>query len=359
VRYAAGVQTRTRNALGLLAVGAVTALGLGALARRGRPLQGGGTLDAIPIGALLVAVADLKALRLSPAGAPFLREGREIRGVGKVKDVCGFDPLDGLTEVAVSIPAAGDAGDFGLVATGVVDADALVTCASKVIEARGGSAAITQIGAFRAVRDASLSAGSGEIAVRAGGPVILGAGAYLQAMIDTAEGRASTIRSSVAHGMLGRLLGDAQIRATLVLTPDQRRALSEELEASGGAGDPSGSIRAVALGATLGPAVALHAVISCDTAPACGALAKHLDEVRLARSKDLALRGVGIGAVLERMTIVASAETVDARVEVPADEAALLVERALTLRGLRHPMPAEGQDGAKPASGAPRTPRSP
>ena len=35
--------------------------------------------------------------------------------------------------------------------------------------------------------------------------------------------------------------------------------------------------RAVALGATLGPAVALHAVISCDTAPACGALAKDRD----------------------------------------------------------------------------------
>src|SRR5437773_541082 len=97
------------------------------------PALRGRALDAIPSGALLLATADLAALRASPVGAPFLHEGREIPGLGKVRDVCGFDPIDTLTEVALAIPAAGDAGEFGLSAAGDVDADALVACASKVI----------------------------------------------------------------------------------------------------------------------------------------------------------------------------------------------------------------------------------
>ena len=107
------MQTRTRNAIVFGVAAALAAAGLTAVARlRGAADPGGHALDAIPSGALLVATADLAALRGSPAGAPFLREGREIPGLGKVKDVCGFDPMDTLTEVAVAIPAAGEAGEL-------------------------------------------------------------------------------------------------------------------------------------------------------------------------------------------------------------------------------------------------------
>ena len=84
--------------------------------------------------------------------------------------MCGFDPMDTLSEVAIAIPAAGDAGEFGLVATGAVDDEALLACASKVIDARGGHAVTTSVGSFRSVRDAALSTNGGEIAVRKGGP---------------------------------------------------------------------------------------------------------------------------------------------------------------------------------------------
>jgi len=93
------VQTRTRNAIAFTLAAAVAAAGLGVIARaRKAPDLSGHALDAIPAGAFLVATADLAALRASPAGAPFLREGRTIPGLGKVRDVCGFDPLDTLTE---------------------------------------------------------------------------------------------------------------------------------------------------------------------------------------------------------------------------------------------------------------------
>lgn len=351
------MHTRTRNAIVFGVAAALAAAGLTAVARlRGAADPGGHALDAIPSGALLVATADLAALRGSPAGAPFLREGREIPGLGKVKDVCGFDPMDTLTEVAVAIPAAGEAGEFGLAAAGPVDADAVIACASKVIQARGGTPAVITVGAFRAVRDASMAATGGEIAVRKGGPLLLGAGAYLRAMIDAADGRAPSVRSSRAHGFLGHEVGKASVRVTVVLSPEQRRALADELALGGAAGSPASAIVAGAFGIELGASVGLHAVLSCDDAAACKRLAAKLEQDRDARASDFGTRVVGFGAVLGRIVIQAEGELVHARVELPADQAATLAERLLALRGMRHPMPSGEASASRPRPDAPDAP---
>src|SRR6185503_16245563 len=97
---------------------------------------------------------------------------------------------------------------------------------------RGGRPVITSIGSFRSVRD-TAGTGGGEIAVRKGGPLLLGGGIYLRAMIDAADGHTPTIRSSVAHTGLAREVGAASIRLTVVLTRDQRQALAEELASDG------------------------------------------------------------------------------------------------------------------------------
>jgi hypothetical protein len=334
------VQTRTRNGLFLLAIAAVCSAGLVWVAqRRQAPELRGRALDAIPSGALLVATANLTALRASPVGAPFLREGREIPGLGKVRDVCGFDPMDTLTEVALAIPAAGDAGEFGLSAAGDGDAEALLACAAKVIERRGGRPVITSIGSFRSVRDAAAGVSGGEIAVRKGGLLLLGGGAYLRAMIDAADSRTPSIRSSVAHGRLAEEAGDASVRVTVVLTPDQRKALAEELTNGGEAGSPAASIAAGALGAKLGASVDLHGVIACDGDAAAKSLAVTLKAARDDRASDFGTRLVGFSAVLEQLQIEPKGPMIHARVSVPADQAVTLAERLVTLRSFRHPMP--------------------
>ena len=328
------MQTRTRNAIVLAVTGAAIAVGLASVARTQKtPELRARVVDAIPSGALLVATADLAALRSSPVGVPFLREGREIQGLGKVRDVCGFDPIDALTEAAIAIPAAGDAGEFGLVAVGKVDDEAVIACAAKVISARGGNPVVTTIGGFRSVRDATLSVSGGEIAARKGGPLLLGAGTYLRSMIDAADGRTPTIRSSRAHAALGREIEGASIRVTVVLTPDQRRTLLDELAESGAKGSPAASIAGGALGVRIGPTVGVHGVIACDDAAACGRLADALGKARDARAGDALLRLVGVGALLERIAIEPRGELVHARVDMPAEQAALLAERLLALRG--------------------------
>jgi hypothetical protein len=347
------LQTRTKNALTLAVAAAALAAGLVVLARqKGSPDLASHALDAIPTGALVVASADLDALRASPVGAPFLREGREIPGVGKVKDVCGFDPMDTLSEVALAIPAAGDAGEFGVVAAGKIDDEAILACAAKVIEARGGKAIVTPIGGFRTVRD-SAQAGGGEIAVRKGGPLLLGAGSYLRAMIDAADGRAPSIRSSVAHTQLGKQIDGGAVRVTVVLSPEQRRSLVDELAIDGAKDSPAASVVAGAFGVKLGPRVALHGVIACEQADACARFATILKSARDAKANDYSIRLVGFGEVLEQLTIEPKGELIDLRVELAAEQAATLADRVLKLRGVSHPMP--NPDDLMPPTAEPNT----
>ncbi len=326
---------RTAIAIGLGSVAICVAFV--AITERNRKAHPAGPLDAVPAGALLVGTADVAALRASPLGAPLFKQGREIAGLGKVRDVCGFDPLDGLAEVAIAIPAGGDTGEFGLVATGAIDDEAILGCASRLIEARGGKPIVAPLGGFRSVHDANQTAGSGEIAVRKGGPLLLGGGDYLRSMVDAAEGRAATVQTSVAHGFLGNEVGDSTARITVVLSPEQRKTLSQELAAGGQSGSPLGSIVAGGAGIKVGPTVSVHGVLSCENAGTCVDLANTLKAARDARAQDLTTKMVGLGSVFEKLDIQAKGPAVHVRIELPAEEATALVDKILTLRGMRHP----------------------
>lgn len=334
------MQTRTRNALVFIAAAVLLFAALAWVARQRQVADlRGHALDAIPAGALLVVTADLAGVRASPSFAKFLREEREVPGLGKVRDICGFDPMDSIKEVAFAIPAAEDSGEFGLAAAGDIDDEPLLTCAAKVIEARGGRPVVTTIGSFRSVRDASGGGGSGEIAVRKGGPLILSGGPYLRAMIDAADLRSPTIRSSVAHTRLAKEVGDASIRITAVLTPRERATLADELSQNGETGSPATAIAAVAIGAKISAEVELHGVIICDVDGACERLATSLKAFRDDRAADFATRLVGFGGMFEKLSIEPRGATIHARVTLPADQAATLADRLVTLGGFRHPMP--------------------
>ncbi len=353
------MQTRTRNALVFAAAAAVVVAAVAWVWQKremARPLPG--TLDAIPAGALAVATADLGVLRRSDAFAPLLSETREIPGLGKVRDVCGFDPLAGLSELGVAVPAAGGDGDFGLVASGMIDPDALLSCASKVIEARGGRSVVNPIGAFRTVRDASLSTSGAEIAVREGGPVLLGAGNYLRSMIDAAEGRVPSARADGDHTKLAAEVGPGALRITVVLTPEQRRTLLEEIALSGAQGSPAASVVGLGLAVTIGERVGLSGIVACDAAPACGDLAKIFDGKRAAQANDMLVRLMGLGPILERLRIGSEGARISARVDMSMDEATELVTRGIALRaaaGRQKPPPSEDREPPPPLPKAPPT----
>ncbi|MBK9266977.1 MAG: hypothetical protein IPM54_45280 [Polyangiaceae bacterium] len=360
------MRTSARKALAALAIAVACAIGYFVWAKTKSP-SFVSSLDAIPDGALLVATADVGVLRRSSVMAPLFSEG-EVPGIGKVRDVCGFDPLEGITEVAMGIPAAGADGDFGLVASGLVDAESLLSCASKVIEARGGRPVVNPIGGFRTVRDSASRTSSAEIAVRDGGPILLGAGSYLRAMIDAAEGRLPRVSADLLHERLSREIGSGAVRVTVVLTPEQRRTLNEELTRGGAQGSPAASMIGLGLAVSVDARVGLSGVVVCDAAPSCGELGKVFDARRTSQVDDLVVRFVGAAPILERMKISSEGTRVSARVDMSAEEATGLVERLLLLRRAlerqealdsledKRPAPAPESSAAPPASASSAAP---
>src|SRR6185503_19622178 len=177
-----------------------------------------------------------------------------------------FEPLDSIDQLALVIPQGGSETEFGIVGAGRIESAALVECDRKVIAARSGQAVSTRIGSFTSVRDASPtgSHGAGEIAVREGGPLLIGSGSFLRTMIDTADGSLPTIRVDQGHAALRATVAEeAAIVLTLVLSPAQRATIADEVSRSAGKAPASlQSIVAAALGAKVTKeTVQLHGVV--------------------------------------------------------------------------------------------------
>ncbi|MCA9591913.1 MAG: hypothetical protein KC776_01340 [Myxococcales bacterium] len=235
-------------------------------------------LGAIPNGPTFLATVDLARVRQSPLGATLTESGRVLPGVGRLSDVCGFDPTSELDELAFAIPKR-DSTDFGLVGTGHFAAKQMAECASAIVAKRHGKPGLTQVGSFVTVRD--LNGSAGEIAVRDGGPVMLGDGHYLRDMIDTAEGRLDNVSRDKTHESLRASVGDGALVASWVVPPGwlERVTDSNLVRLS-----PLSSLRAAALRVNVAPKVSALAVLGCSSEAACADLAGVLDSLR----KDLA-----------------------------------------------------------------------
>lgn len=379
------MRTRTRNALVVAGLLAVIGAGLAQVgADRNTeevlaPAPAIAPLDVVPEDAILLVTADVKALRGEALTAPLFERGRVIPGLGPVEDVCGFDPIEGLREVALAIPTRGDDGDFGVVASGTIPSDALLACASKVIEARGGRPVQTRVGDYQTVRDVSLARPGGEIAVRSGGPALLGSGAYLRSMIDASSGSTPSVVGHQEHARLRTAVGLGAVRLSMVLSPEQRAAVAEEIQRSGATPGrlPTalGQVSAVALGLALeGESMRLHGIVACDSEPAARQIADSLRGSLKERAADAAMRFVGLSELLERSTVRVTSRDVHVELSLGTEEASRLITRLATFArtldpGARAPVasppsasapaPAPGSAGPAPRVPSPAPPRPP
>lgn len=291
-------------------------------------------LDAIPSGALFLLTIDLRALRASPLGGALAGPARST-WLGDVKGTCGFEPLDALTELAVVVPVNGRDGDLGIIGAGDVDAEAISACATKVIEARGGKPARTKLGSFTSVRDVGEgSHGSGEIAVKPGGPLLVGAGDFMRSLVDAADGAVPSIRSDQAHAALRLAVGDdALARFSSVLSAQQRATIADEVDKSGGRAP---AVLKAALAAGLGlkvtaETVQLHAVVLLTGESEAVEFRKAVDELRAARAEHPLLRALGVSSLLERLQLSVDGKSVHVTLAMTIVEATQLLDRLFVL----------------------------
>jgi hypothetical protein len=336
--------------------------------RRGQHVD---VLAAVPADAWLVVTIDVAALRASPLAAPLLGKGQDagprpaadsaIPGLGTLADACGFDPLTRIGQVVVCSPEGGERGDFGVAFTGEVTRDELQQCADRIARARGGQPRTSRRGAFYVLEDQADAAHT-RFAYREGGPFLVGRGPWLDAMIDAAEGKAP--RERPEHATLRQALaskpGEAPRVAyvTAVLPAGVRQKLRAQLgDELGSEGERRyASVLAVgevglALG-TSGPGSTtdLAAELRCDTADACAEVKTLLEHERLVVSRDLALRLVGIGPLVDSLTISTAGSGLSATAHAATDDLARAVQRVLDFRAPRRPAPSPS---ALPDAGAP------
>jgi hypothetical protein len=346
--------------------------GLGSLGKSG-PTD---PFDAIPRSSFIAATVDFAELRRSPVyEAVFGKEApgadgslamRRALGVGALADACGFDPTTRVQRIAVSVPEEGDRGEFGVAARVEVTRDELETCTRSLAEKRGGKAETHDVGSFVVLEDTTGAGGGASsrprLAYGRGGLLVVGKGTWFDAMLGAADRTKPGLRDATEHIALRTSLTSREgfrsptVIATAILPRALRDRLKHEMGAEVGSQDTSSAIMAGVLGVSaLG--LAIHAggtgqnvdaslELVCDSADACEAVDKLAQKKRGEWSRDLSLRMIGFGPLLDSFEVKRDGARLRATASASADALASTIERVMKLRARRGA--ADGAPAAPP-----------
>ncbi|MBX3260918.1 MAG: hypothetical protein KF782_14630 [Labilithrix sp.] len=344
-------------------------------------------VDAVPRDSFLVATVDLAELRRSPlyevlfgkdapGGGPKPDGpmfGPRALGIGKLADACGFDPLSRVERLAVAVPEEGDKGELGVAASVTVSRAELSTCTENLAGRRGGKVATKETGSFVVVED---STGAGEaarprLAYGRGGLLVVGRGAWFDAMLAAADGKRPGVREAEAHvAMRSSLTGRDGWRSPTVLVSallprSLRERLKDEMGAElpaaggeGGQGVMAGVLGVSGVGLALragGRSIDAAVELVCDAEEGCAVVEKLILKKRLEWSKELTLRMVGLGPLLDSIEVKREGARVRVTAGASADALAATIDRLLRLRARSRGLDAarDAPPAAPPASTPP------
>ena len=232
-----------------------------------------------------------------------------------------------------------------------------------MIRARGGTPSASQRSGFTLVEDTGDDKHA-RLAYREGGPFLVGRGAWLDATIDAVVGKGE--RANPEHASLRAAIAPKDpkttqaIVATALLPATVRDKLKAELggEATG-AGEKSfaGVLGVSALGLAVstggpGSTTELTVEMRCESSSACDEVDKLIERKRLAFAKDIGVRLVGLGPILDSLHLSSKDVTLTATASAPTDDLARALQRVLDLRGRQAPAPSPSPP-EPPASAAP------
>jgi len=334
--------------------------------------------DAMPKSSFLVATVDVEALRRSPVweamfgkdepGAKDARAAdpmRDALGFASLSRACGFDPLARVQRLAFSSPEDGERGDFGVAARVEVTREELEKCTRALAERRSGEAKLSthDVGGFVVIDDVADARRAGmrpRLAYGRGGLLVVGKGAWFDAMLETANRSQPGARDAVEHTRLRTsLMREGSRPPTLLATAILPHALRDRLkkEMSGETSTAgvmmSGVLGVSSLGVAVHTGTSIDAAVelACDSSAECEAVERLVQKKRLEWSQDLALRMVGLGPLLDSLELRRDGARLRATASANAVSLAATLDRILRLRGPRPPEPPP----AVP-SGRPRTP---
>lgn len=318
--------------------------------------------DAIPKSSFIAGTVDFAELRRSPIyDAVIGKEAvtadpmRRALGVTALNDACGFDPITRVQKLAVAIPEEGERGEFGVVAKVEVTRDEIERCTRSLAEKRGGKAETHDVGSF-VVLESGTGGSDGRtahsrLAYGRGGLLVVGKGTWFDAMLGAADHIKPGLKEAADHIALRTSMTskDGFRQPTLLATAILPRSLRDRLKGEMGADvdthDTSAAIMAGVLGVASvgiairagGPGQNVDASIElvCDSAEACEAVDKLAQKKRAEWSRDLTLRMIGLGSLLDSFEVKRDGARLRATASANADALAETITRIMKLRARR------------------------
>jgi hypothetical protein len=347
--------------------------GLGAIGKTGT----NDPLDAIPKASFMAATLDFAELRRSPVyDAVFgsTKEGgssgadpmRRALGVTALAEACGFDPTSRVQHLGLSMPEDGERGEFGVAARVEVTRDELEKCTRALAEKRGGHAETHDVGTFVVLEDTG-GGGSGahpRLGYGRGGLLVVGKGAWFDAMLGAADHTKPGLRDATEHVALRTSLTSREgfrkptLLVTALLPSTLRERLKNEMGAEAGSLDSSSAIMAGVLGVSA-VGLAIHAggagqsvdaslELVCDSVEGCEAVEKLAQKKRAEWSRELSLRMVGLGPLLDSFELKREGAHLRATASAGADALAATIERIMKARARRGAADGPPSDAARP-----------
>lgn len=324
--------------------------------------------SAVPKNAFLVATANLAELRRSPLSQVLLGDNpdtalvdKKALGIGTLQDACGFDPLARVESLAVAVPEDGEKGELGVAAKVTVTRDELEKCTTALATQRGEKAPEP-----RTVHGFGVVEASGaKLAYGHGGLLLAGKGGWVDTMLATANGEQPSYKAAEAHTAIRAQLRTLEAAPTVVVSALLPRSLRDRIrtEMAGeathdqAANTMAGVLGVSGVGAAIragasGGSVNLAAVLVCDSETACESVEKLVSRKRFEWSKELMLRMIGLGPLLDSITVKRDGSRITVTASAAADQLASVIDRVLRLRAQRRERVPEPQ-------GAPESPPPP
>lgn len=318
--HVSGSSTR-RNTIVLLVTVLVVGVGSWLLVGRAGPSLPEAPLALVPRETTAVARVNLPALRASLLWQRLLDAGDGGRGLERIVERCGFDPLDQIRHVIVFVTGEGTRSldRVGLVARGPLDRRALAKCVDDVVRADGGDLRRVDIDGVPAV---ASSRGDSRAAFLGSDAIIGGAEPIVRAVLRTARGDAP---SAIGDPVIARLWSMVERRRDVVaaahVPSEWRPALERAIAgARGGSFAPLSSARAIGVGASLERGIGVTVAVGLPDASGAAAVR---DAVRAEIARGLASPLVSLsalGPVLRRVELTSDGGTALMSLEVRADE---------------------------------------
>lgn len=288
------------------------------------------TLKAVPKDAPLLFTVDLEAPHAAALRELLFSPERELAGVGRLQDVCGYDPSAGVQALTIAalksapveprarIESQGPA--FAVVAAGDFDQPKLADCIERLLQAKGGSAERQRSGSMTLIRDRRGS--EAEIALLDQGLVLVSAHEQLRLMLQALDGHAPNVGDDATHRSLRAALGGrAPLLGTLTF---QSGWLSQILEDEEVERSPLASLRGAALRLDFDGGVGLDAFLRCERAADVAPLQSFLNDLRGKLGPLLRQQGLG---ELDRFELAPQGQDLRLRWKLDQKTLAELVQR--------------------------------